>query len=1075
MSIFNPGMKVLLPARFGVNGHVEIDDAIQKNGGWRLYVRMPDGDIDRVDVDASDIATVEVLAEDGSGDAARLLAGMWTAWMQAATSGAAATALASSPLRPYAHQQNAVYGAMLPQPRLRFLLADEPGTGKTVMAGLYLREMQRLGLVRRGIVVVPASLVTKWQADFERFFGGGLRRITAATIREGALSLDHDLWVVSLELAAINPQVQDAIRPDQAGWDVVVFDEAHRLTPTAETYFRVGELLARDTPRALLMTATPHRGREWLFRALLHLVDPDVFPEVREDDEPNRSLRPGPVHFLRRMKEDLVDYDGVTKLFKGRRASNRPVPLNAIEDAYYQEALEMVGHFFPPVAQPLARMVYGKRAASSLYALAETLRRRRNLMGTQLPTSAAAEADPEGEDPGAAAEAQVVVQQSTSERAEKKALNDLLSRLDAVLADPAAHTPSKWAPLIDHCLGTNGIHPGNVEQAVIFTEYGDTANWLVARLRARGFSAERYSGQDLPSVRDTKRTRFAQREFQLFVSTDAGNEGIDLQTAHVLVNWDIPWSLVRLEQRMGRIHRVGQTRDVELYNLVATGTREGHVMEVLLDRFVTAANQLEGKMFDSLSLVAELVGVDVEGQLAATYADDPAKIAAALAAVRAVTTSQLKQAAERVQATSAQLATKVDVAAAITALHEENLERINPAIVEAFLRQLSACDAISLTPDAAGDGIFALEESSDLSLPDGFGDRRPSIVATSGAALRAAREAGAVLHGVTSLGPAEPAFRSLVAAAADHTAVDLLRGATLVDATTSTPYDLFAYTAEAVEADDRRAGTWTCLVRVDAAGARVLRWEHLANLAPAEQAQLGAPHPERAHLAMTAARDASDHQISRRATVMSAWLAEATHELRKLPTTLTEHVTNADQQRQQRVRLRGVVEARLAALTELAHLEHRELRRLGWCRVLAAGPPPETTENDSEQIAMKVAAERLAGEGFAVADVHQDARGYDLHATRGAEMRMVEVKGVWGAASSHGIRLTGHEILIASQHANDYWLYVVDQCAGGGRLYAAFDDPVRRFGGLMGEITTFKVLGSALADARDTDLAKTTA
>src|SRR5207248_9606285 len=130
----------------------------------------------------------------------------------------------------------------------------------------------------------------------------------------------------------------------------------------------------------------------------------------------------------------------------------------------------------------------------------------------------------------------------------------------------------------------------------------DSADWLVDRFKAAGFTAKRYSGRDPHSTRDEVRAEFSNRDFQVIVSTDAGNEGIDLQSAHVLVNWDIPWSLVRLEQRMGRIHRVGQTRDVELYNLIATETREGDVLEVLLRNFVTAANQLDGRMFDSLSL-----------------------------------------------------------------------------------------------------------------------------------------------------------------------------------------------------------------------------------------------------------------------------------------------------------------------------------------------------------------------------------------------------------------------------------------------------------------------------------------
>jgi hypothetical protein len=330
------------------------------DGGWDLFVALEDGKtLAEVKLTAEEASAVKLLQPDAGADSARVLAGMWTRWMGAASTNARTTLLASSPLRPYAHQANAVYGAMLPQPWLRFLLADEPGTGKTIMAGLYMREMQRQHLLRKALVVAPANLVSKWQDDFERFFGGGLRRVTADTVREHALDVDHDLWVVSLELAAVNGAVQEAIRPDHAGWDLVVFDEAHRLTPTAQAFHRVGRLLTAATPRALLMTATPHRGKEWLFRHLLHLVDPDIYPDPGDDptvEEALTALRPGSIHFLRRMKEDLVDYDGATPLFKGRRATNHGVPLGLDEYGIYQRALELVDEYFQPAAQPLARM-----------------------------------------------------------------------------------------------------------------------------------------------------------------------------------------------------------------------------------------------------------------------------------------------------------------------------------------------------------------------------------------------------------------------------------------------------------------------------------------------------------------------------------------------------------------------------------------------------------------------------------------------------------------------------------------------------------------------------------------------
>ncbi len=1073
---FEPGSRVRIPHRTDLTGYVQIELAMPAGDGWTLIVGESADNLKKVDLTREQAAACEILTEDGVGDSAAVLAGLWTAWMKAAGAGARSAAMASSPLKPYAHQMNAVYGAMLPQPALRFLLADEPGTGKTIMAGLYLREMQRLGFVRRAVVVAPAHLVTKWQADFERFFGGGLRAITAQTVREHALETDHDLWIVSLDLAAVNPAVQAAVHPDRAGWDAVVFDEAHRLTPTAESYYQAGELLALNTPRALLMTATPHRGKEWLFRALLHLVDPDVYPEVAVGEEPKYAVKPGRMHFLRRMKEDLVDFDGVTKLFKGRHASNETIPLNPTEVSFYDEALDLVDRFFPTNAVPLGRMVYGKRAASSLYALAETLKRRRDGMGSAMPTAAAINADPIGDDPAKAAEVQVVVESSRSARQERKEIGALLARLQPLL-DGADLAVSKWDPLVLTCLGANGIRPGNGEQAVVFTEYADTADWLVRALETAGFTARRYSGRDPHPVRDDVRDAFARRDFQILVSTDAGNEGIDLQTAHVLVNWDIPWSLVRLEQRMGRIHRVGQTRDVELYNLIATGTREGGVLEVLLRNFVTAANQLEGRMFDSLSLVGELVGLTDEKLtevLSSAFGDDEER-ARALGAVQAITAAQLGDAARRAEGQEAALRSAVDVASAVAALKDDQLDRINPAIVEAFLVRLNAGGVAKIVPHAAGDGIFSLDLPGVQVLPPEFaapGQTKPgrvAVVATSGAALVAARKASADVSGVVSLGPSEPPFQALVASCTDRLAPALFRGGLLLDETSTTDYDLFCYQAEIQEARGKRRCTWSCLIRVDAAGARPVRWELLANLQPAEE-PAGPPHPARVNDATARAESAALEEQERRAHALDAWLAVAERELKRLPDQLADDILDRDKRNAERRRLKATTASRLAELRELSQVVVGEPKRVAWARVKATAPYSEPTEKDSERISMTHVAQVLRDQGFGVADVHTEGRGYDLHASRGREQRLVEVKGVWQAASSRGISMTGNEVLVATQHGGNYWLYVVDRCHDGvGTLYGVYPDPVRQFGALATSSVVVHVPGSALKTARENE------
>ena len=1058
-SRLEPGRRVRLA---GVDGWVTITDVVPNGDGWRVYADTADGDTVRRDLTISELEQMEVIAEDGSASSPAVLAGLWVEWMGAATVNASAAALATTPLRPYVHQDNAVYGAMLPQPRLRFLLADEPGTGKTVMAGLYIREMERLGFVKRALVVCPAHLVRKWQADFERFFGGGLKRITAETAKDGPLRPDQDLWVTSLDLASINPMVQEVIRPDRAGWDLVVIDEAHRLTPTAQSYFQLGSLLSKGSPRVLLMTATPHRGSEWLFRSLMHLVDPEVFPLASKEDATTHHVKPGRIHYLRRMKEELVDYDGVTALFKGRRSTNLPVALNPIEAAFYQRALDLVDTYFPTNTLALARMVYGKRSASSLYALAKTLRRRHDLMGTDMPVAAAAAADPDDEDPPTADEARITHETSKAAKAERAAIREVLDDLGPLVASDDLEV-SKWPVVEEKCLALNGIHPGTEGQAVVFTEYADTADWLVRRFRAAGYEVKRYSGRDAPNAREEARAAFANRDFQILVSTDAGNEWIDLQTAHVLLNWDIPWSLVRLEQRMGRIHRIGQDHDVELYNVIATDTREGDVLVVLLDNLIAAANRLDGKLFDSLSLVAENLSLNMESMLMRAYAN-AADHDAALDAARAMTAARVEAEARKAAQTENRFRTRPDVTRAIAGLHRGALDRVNPHIVATFLARLTASGTFTAMPHASGDGVFLLRPQSGQRLPPELGGDTRSVVATSAAAVARATESGSSVTGVVVLGPSEPSFRALVTAAQERLRPLLFQGGALSDPTSATAYDLVSYEVEATE--DGCRTSWSTLIRVDDTGARVVRWESLGNLAAGESANRGL-HPGRAHDADTAALAAAQAEQARRSAARQEWLAEARHDLERLPGALTADIAQPDRRASERKRLDAAVSESLSRLERMAAVEVGATRRVGWAHVAPAGTPPDPTEKDSEDIAMKLVTATLRREQWGVADVHLENRGYDLLATRGRDQRCVEVKGVWGSASADGIVLTGNELLIAGQMADDYWLWVVDGCNDRtGRTFGVYRDPAREFAGLTKDQTIIRVPGSVLKSAR---------
>ncbi|MGW5478537.1 helicase-related protein [Streptomyces sp. NPDC004008] len=1064
---FQPGWRVRLPN--GPSGWLTVDfsrpDAAD---GWILYVAQ-DGqnNFTKVVLTADDAARVEVLTRDGGGSSAGALAGMWNCWMTAAAADTSASLLSSSPLRPYAHQINAVYGAMLPQPWLRFLLADEPGTGKTVMAGLYMREMQRIGLLRRALVVAPAGLVSKWQADFERFFGGGLRRITSATVREGALELGHDFWIVSLELAAVNTAVQEAIRPDLAGWDLVVFDEAHRLTATAQSFHRVGRLLTSASPRALLMTATPHRGSEWLFRHLLHLVDPEVYPDPGDDPkQPLTPLRPGSTHFLRRMKEDLVDYDGVTHLFKRRHATNHRVPLAPAELTAYTEALRLVDNFFPATARPLARMVYGKRAASSLYALAETLRRRSASMGAKSQAQAAVDADPEGDDQALQEEARVVYADSRSPRSERTAIGQLLAQITELLRDPE-YVPSKWRVLLDQCLAANGIVPGGRQQAVVFTEYADTAEWIVQRLTNDGFFARTYSGRQSHAERDEVRAAFMAGDFQVIVSTDAGNEGIDLQVAHVLVNFDIPWSLVRLEQRMGRIHRVGQERDVELYNLVAADTREGDTLHTLLERFVTAANELNGQMFDSLSLVAELSAVPYEEWLRTLYGDDELKQAEVLAAVRRVNASELKRRAEAVHDQEAELASVVDVAAGLARQRQQSLEGIHPVVVETYVRRLAQAGILRASHTAAGEDVLLIE--ADDALPRILGGSRQALVSIGSAAPHEVLDTDGNARGSqpVSLGPGSPALAELVAHCEQILVPDVYRGGTVEDPAAASPYELMVFESTVYSAASPVRTPWFTLIRADPTGeTHAVRWEVLAGLVATDRAA-GSFEPLVAEVAESEARRLLAQAADEQRRTRRDWYATAKRDLTNLPVDATLDIPDRGERLALRDRLTAASERKLAQLEELCQVEADPPRLVARLQVLQGGDRGSPHRRQTEAVAADHVRRLLEGDGWTVDDVRAESRGFQLCVLRGRERRMVAVKGVWRSVDDEDVRLHGDELLMSAQYRSDYVLYVVESCHDGvGRLFGSFRDPFDVFAVDLHRDAVVRLSGGTLQSAR---------
>ena len=1048
-----------------------VESATATDLGVDLIARRPDGALVDRTMTWDQLAAARVPENDGKGLSARALVGLWGRWMQYTSPRLRSAALATRPLKAFAHQDEAVFDHMLPQPRLRFLLADEPGTGKTIMTGMYLAEGRRRGLIPGpSVIVVPAHLVQKWQDELEDFFGIRASRLTPEVARDPKdLDPRVDVWVTSLDLFSHNQDVRRKLAGSRRSWSLVVFDEAHRLTPTSR-YLEAAQELALRSHHLLLLTATPHRGKEHFFRGLCNLLDPALYPWDPDDDHYDGRLRPSRLSFLRRMKEELHDIDG-TRLFPNRFAETVPVTLGELEFAAYEGVMEYTQTWYGENAT-LALSIYGKRAASSLHAAEATLRRRLEALsgpavkrgGGQLP-----EAIAEGlrgdrslsdgfEDPEELAQAEdIVVNAATiNKQGEIEAVQNLLGQIRAAI--DLGGTPAKWATM-EGLIAGHQIKAGD-GQLLVFTEFTDTARWLAQCFAEAGYSVETLEGSVDHKSRHELQRRFLSRDFQVLVSTDAGGEGINLQSAHVMIDWDIPWSLVRLEQRMGRLHRIGQKKDVYIYHLVAPRTREGRVQEVILTNLEAAAESLGGRLFDLLDATFARVaaGFDLARTLVKAQADPTADIS-----VPDIVT--LKKAGEALVNEDKHLRTKVDQAAAEGRFRADRLEAINPVIVDGFLDAIARAQAWTLSPGPA-QGIRRLQSASPL--PASLGGKTSRYVAADGGAVQQARADGAAaLDDVIVLGPTEEAFTELVGLAIETGRPELLRGCRLIDTGSLTDYTLFIYEAEVRMHDGIRqvARPAPLIVRWSGAGAFEVSWESLISLKATIGPAGTKPTPAQLADGEAEARLALRREVDRQKTERLGWVDKARQQLNDLEDQFLIEIAElpkADRQSRQAT-FRTLKNQRLAQLAELEDVQPTAIRLSGWAQVGAGVTIDQLGyEPNAEKVAIAKVIAELEALNYAVDDRQTAGVGYDLLARHrdNSDQRCVEVKGFTGAMGP--VWLEQNEWAQALQRGDDYWLYVVDHCASQPVIEVRTKNPAQQFGEGVGKIQRFQVRLSQL-------------
>jgi SNF2 family DNA or RNA helicase len=702
------------------------------DGAFQLIYRVPDGTIKERLLNRSDesgivlATTSRPFSFEGDGAAFQLaceakridLAFLFDPMM----------AVHTSNVEPLPHQITAVYESMLPRQPLRFVLADDPGAGKTIMAGLYIRELIMRADSHRILIVAPGSLVEQWRDElFEKF---GLEfYIYSAMLEQTSPSGnpfdDYARLIVRLDQLSRNENLQEKLCAP--GWDLVVFDEAHKLSAhyfgsklDKTARFQFAEKVGANARHLLLMTATPHNGKEEDFQLFLSLLDSDRFYGKFRDGVHKVDAS----DLMRRMvKEELLKFDG-TALFPERRAYTVNYTLSDIEAALYEAVTSYVQTEMGKADQlegsrkgsvGFALTALQRRLASSPEAIYQSLKRRKERLESRLRdekfgvrgryvAETLEEAPEDDEDLNADEQEHLedkLIDQATAAKtvaeleAEIVILNGLEKQAKAVVA---SGQDRKWDELSKILQNNPEMRDasGRQRKIIVFSEHRDTINYLHDKIAGVLGNPDAIVTIHGGTHRDERRRLQAlfrsDPDVRVLVATDAAGEGVNLQNANLMVNYDLPWNPNRLEQRFGRIHRIGQTEVCHLWNLVAKETREGDVYHRLLKKLEVESDALKGRVFDILGEVFEEMSLKDLLLEAIRYGDR--------ADVRARLTTKIDQALDRDHLRSLlnrnALAQETMTADRLFAVKEEmeraEARRLQPFFVKAFF--LKALDAI---------------------------------------------------------------------------------------------------------------------------------------------------------------------------------------------------------------------------------------------------------------------------------------------------------------------------------------------------------------------------------------------
>lgn len=993
---------------------------------------------------------------------------------------------------PLPHQLEAVYHYILPLPRIRFLLADDAGAGKTIMAGLLLKELKLRGLVARTLIVAPANLAFQWQREMLDRFRERFDIIRGVELRNayGVNPWQDKPQVITSMDWAKREEVLESL--GRTTWDLVIMDEAHRMSASDPEHrterYKLGELLSQKTHHLLLLTGTPHKGDPENFCLFLQLLDKDVYGDVRSLEEAmKRSHAP---FYLRRTKEALVtfpdpDTGRVRRLFTNREVRTVRFELDGQEFEFYEALTRYVqDQSIRAAADKSARgralgftmAMYQRRFASSIHAVRRSLERRLQKLEDRLrrpqpealaDLSRLDEIDELPEDEVARLEEEVEQASLPSERqAIQREIGELRVLVQKGRALEEREMSSKLAKLRE-VLTDQNIFVDPKTKLLIFTEFKETLDYLVATLQGWGLRVTQIHGGMKIGDRDTPGTRlYAEREFreeaQVLVATEAAGEGINLQFCWLMVNFDIPWNPMRLEQRMGRIHRYGQERDCLIFNFVAANTREGQVLERLLERLWEIRRELgSDQVFD---VVGEIVPANyLERLFRELYAG---RMTQQVVLDRVIRDFDRERFARICRSTLEGLAKKdLNLSAILGRTAEAKERRLVPEVVEEFF--LQAAPVAGIPTPRGRNGVYAVGriprhlQLVGERLEPRFGPLGREYRRITFDKRRLAEDP--TLEWVT---PGHPLFEAVREEVWEKVQANLRRGAVFYDLNRSAPSRLEVYSASIADGRGNTLHRQLFVVEVaDSGGMRLRQPTVFLDLVPAE-AKIAANPP------ITPDRGEVERFLLERG--LEPFLQRVQEERQKELDTIARHVevsllTLIDRQQRQVVELLqrkeqgedvalalGEAERRLDELNARLERRRQEIQRerqlaiadlthIGSALVL---PHPErenfapmVRDEEVERIAMEEAMRYERERGWIPEDVSAEDRGFDIlsrHPESGG-VRFIEVKGRAGVGP---VALTRNEYKTAERLRADYWLYVVFHCATRPQLLP-IRDPAR--------------------------------